>query len=167
MATYPLQFEIGRTKAGPDDEPRPPEHHGPKLNFTISLEPQTGQECHRFRLAEIKGWPETKVVMEQKCVTVFGHRMCTDVPRLYHRSCVLYVYVEVCYPTGMLNEVTQCVTSAALAGAVAAVISGGAAVAGAFKVALEACLLAKGQKWADKISVGAGTDSDCGPWHPV
>ncbi|RTL73090.1 MAG: hypothetical protein EKK41_01340 [Hyphomicrobiales bacterium] len=161
--TYPIVFAPSVDKIAPAR----PEAPSKRPEFKIHLLPKAGHECHRFRLAEIRGWPETKVEMEQQCVTIFGHRICTDIPRLYHRSCTLYAYVDVCYPAGGLNDVETCILGAALAGAVAAVISGGAAAGPAFKSALEACLLAKGVAWASDITVNAGSDTDCVPWHPV
>lgn len=161
--TYPIVFAPSGDKAAPIQ----PDAPSRRPDFKIHLLPKAGHECHRFRLAEIRGWPETKMEMEQQCVTVFGHRICTDIPRFYHRSCTLYAYVDVCYPSGVLSDIETCIAGAGLASAVAAVISGGAAAGPAFEAALKACLLAKGATWANEITVSAGSDTDCGPWHPV
>jgi hypothetical protein len=137
--------------------------------FRIESLAKGGQECKEFRLAEIGGWPETKTEMETQCVDLgwpIG-RICTDIPRIYHRSCTKFVYVNVCYPTGMLADVEDCVKGAALASAVAAVIASPEAAAPVFEVALKGCLAAKGATWADQVSVSAGWSSACGDWHPV
>jgi hypothetical protein len=161
---YPIQFEAESDKSrGPKDERSDLQLGLPR--FTVELEAGPGVECHRFHLAEIKGWPEVKTEWKLQCVTIFGHKVCTNVPVFYHRTCTLFVFVDVCYPKGGLNDVQTCILGAAMAAAVAAVISGGAAAAPAFKAALEACLLAKGIKWASSITVNAGTASECGPWH--
>jgi hypothetical protein len=164
VKNYPIQFDAETQKEiGPKD-PRSDLQLDPPA-FTVELVPGANEECHRFHLAEIKGWPEVKTEWKLQCVTIFGHKVCTKVPVVYHRTCTLYVFVDVCYPKGGLNDIETCVTGAGLAAAVAAVISGGAAAAPAFKAALEACLLAKGVKWANSISVNAGTASECGLWH--
>jgi hypothetical protein len=183
---YPIVFEasanVGRPSAGP--EPWPSAGSGPwpwpwllangpstggwNQKFTVEIEALAGQECHEFVLAQVKSWPETKTEWDMRCVTVFGHKICTKVPVLYHRSCTLEIVVDVCYPTGFLQDVEACVTGAAMASAIAAVISGGSAAAGTFKAALEACLLAKGAKWANEVTVNVpGPKTVCGPWHPV
>jgi hypothetical protein len=171
---YPLVFEPSdnkRSKAptqeeGPVPWPWPWEVKQPA--FSVELETLAGQECHEFVLARIRGWPETKTEFDMRCIRVFGHKICTKVPVIYHRSCTLEVVVVVCYPTGYLNDVTTCITGAGMAAAVAAVISGGSAAAGTFKAALEACLLAKGAKWANQISVNVPPPkTECGPWHPI
>jgi hypothetical protein len=164
VKSYPIQFDAEMQKGAAPKDPRSDLHLGAPV-FTVELVAGANQECHRFHLAEITGWPEVKTEWKLQCVTIFGHKVCTNVPVVYHRSCTLYVFVDVCYPRGGLNDIQTCVTGAALAGAVAAVISGGAAAAPAFKAALEACLLARGVKWANEISVNAGTASECGPWH--
>jgi hypothetical protein len=173
--TYPIIFDAASerkdlTDAAVRDEqmstlsPWPfPWSVGPEVS--IELVPASGQECHRFRLAEVKNWPEVKTTWELKCVHVFGKRICTKVPVIYHRTCTKFAYVDVCYPAGALNDISSCVTGAALASAVASVISDGSAAAGTFKAALEACLLAKGASWADQVSVAPNWGSECGPWH--
>ena len=135
---------------------------------TVEFEVMAGKESHDFVLASIKGWPETKVEWDERCVKVFGRKICTKVPVLYHRNCTLEVVVRVYYPTGFLNDIENCITGSALAAAVAAVITSGSAAAGTFQAALEACLLAKGAKWADQVAVEVPPPkTDCGPWHPV
>ncbi|TPI13075.1 hypothetical protein FJW06_15620 [Mesorhizobium sp. B4-1-3] len=133
--------------------------------FHIEVEAKSGQECHRFKLVTIGNWPEVKTEFRLKCVKIFGKKICTKVPVIYNRTCTKYAFVDVCYPTGELKEVQDCVVSAALAAAIAAVVTSGSAAGPTFKAALEACLLAKGAKWADQITVNAGWDSECGAWH--
>jgi hypothetical protein len=124
------------------------------------------EECHKFKLAETK-IPDTHIENEMQCVTVFGHKICTKVPVLYYRTCTVTLSIIVCYPLGGLADVESCVTSAALAGAMAAIISGGAAGVPTFKEALEACLLAKGVKWANDVRVSFDKSSVCDGWHPA
>lgn len=167
---WPFPWSVGSsrgvsTAADGGDLPFPFAVHG---LTTVGLEALAGQECHEFVLATIRGWPETKVELDERCVKVFGRKICTKVPVLYHRACTLEVVVEVCYPAGFLKEVETCVTGAALASAVAAVISSGSAAAGTFKAALEACLLAKGAKWANEVTVNVPAPKTvCEAWHPV
>jgi hypothetical protein len=173
---YPIVFEpsasVERPSAAPVPWPWPwLVGSGPSTSgqtFTVELEALAGQECHEFTLAQIKGWPETKTEWDMRCVKVFGHKICTKVPVLYHRSCTLEIVVNICFPTGCFQDVEACVTGAGMASAVAAVISGGSAAVGTFKAALEACLLAKGAKWANEVAVNVpGPKTNCGPWHPV
>ena len=168
---YPLKFaplapSKGVHASSPEDLHRTAVSQ-PK--FRIQNLAMAGQECKEFRLAEIGNWPETKTDMETQCID-FGWpigRVCTDVPRIYLRTCTKYVYVNVCYPSGMLADVEDCVRGAALASAVAAIIASPEAAAPAFEVALKGCLAAKGAAWADQVSASSGWKSDCGDWHPV
>jgi hypothetical protein len=106
---YPLVFDATPTGAEISDlqlePPAPvpwpwPWSKGPEVS--IEVIPDAGQECHRFRLAEIRNWPEVKTTWELKCVTVFGKKICTKVPVVYHRTCTKFAYVDVCYPAGAL-----------------------------------------------------------------
>ena len=78
---YPLVFDATPTGAEISDlqlePPAPvpwpwPWSKGPEVS--IEVIPDAGQECHRFRLAEIRNWPEVKTTWELKCVTVFGKK---------------------------------------------------------------------------------------------
>lgn len=165
--TYPLRFSPPPAKRNlaevPSNTSIPTEPR-----FRVSLVARAGQETRRFRLAEVGGWPETKVVMEQACVDLpFGGRICTDVPRLYTRTCTKLIYVDVTYPAGAVADIEDCVRGAAVAAAIAAIVSSGGAGAAAFEAALKGCLAAKGAAWADQVSATAGIDSECGEWHPV
>lgn len=169
---YPVRFTLSASTSskGPKDAAvsnQATSEVNPK--FKITPLTKSGQECSEFRLAEIEGWPETKAEMEQACVDLpFGlGRACTDLPRIYTRKCTKYVYLKVCHPSGMLSDVEECVKGAALAGAMAAIISSPASAVPAFEVALKGCLAAKGAGWSDQISASAGWDSSCGDWSPV
>ncbi len=181
MSSYPIVFGItGTTKAskneGGDGGPFPHDRlvggdggHFPdkKAFFTVGLMLRSDMESHRFYLAEVKGWPETKTGWKEECRKVFGRKVCTKIPVVQVRKCKLSVFVDVGYPAGELETVKGCVESAALAAAVAAIISSGSAAVPSFKAALEACLVAKAIKWASGITVASGTDSQCGDWHLV
>ncbi|MFT3974424.1 MAG: hypothetical protein QM699_13530 [Amaricoccus sp.] len=170
---YPLEFEEDSNEnlealesdISPYVAPWPFPWACPHPQFFVDELDTHGKECHRFNLAQIKNWPEVKTDFKLKCVKVFGKRICTKVPVVYHRTCTKYAFVNICYPTGGLQDVTDCVVGAGLASAVAAVVSGGSAAAGTFKAALETCLIAKEVAWADQVTVTAGWDSKCGPWH--
>ncbi len=162
MHKYPIAFEDADEKSGVDA--------GDLVimtaqQFYIQVEAKSGQECHRFRLVTIGNWPEVKTDFKLQCVKIFGKKICTKVPVIFNRTCTKYAYADVCYPTGELQEVEDCMVGSALAAAISAVVSSGAAAGPTFKAALEACLLAKGATWADQITVNAGWDSECGAWH--
>jgi hypothetical protein len=167
---YPVRFEL------PEKAPKlsfPETGHPSPWGVSVrrTLPESAGKGKHRFIVAVISHWPETKTVMEQACTDLpwpIGH-VCTDLPRIYLRDCELQVYIDVSYPdvAGALNDIEACVSSAALAGAIAAVIASPSAGAAVFEAALEGCLLAKGKEWASQVSASAGTASSCGDWHPV
>jgi hypothetical protein len=133
--------------------------------FTVTSSPLAAQECKEWVLAQIANWPEIKVGSRRECQdTMFG-RICADVPAFYNRTCTKYVYVDVCYPTGVWADVEECLKGSAVAGAVAAVIASPQAGAAAFEVTLKGCLAAKGKAWADQVRVSGGWRSKCGDWH--
>jgi hypothetical protein len=162
-----IEREAGTKSFDPSSIPDsfPSNQNFPQFKLTPGT--KTGQECKQYRLAEIGGWPEQKGAMETRCVDAgwpIG-RLCADVPVIYNRTCTKFVYVSVCYPTGMWADVEECIKGAALASAVAAVISSPGSAGPAFELALKGCLAAKGVAWADQVSVTAGADSECGDWH--
>ena len=123
---------------------------------------RAGSETKVYKLATIGNWPEFKTEWKVRCK--FG--ICTKVPVAYRRHCTKFAYVKVTYPTGQEDEIKDCIAGSALASAVAAVISGGAAGAAVFERALQLCLEVKGYDWANGVRVGAGWDSECGKWTP-
>ena len=84
-----------------------------------------GTSCHDFDLLKIRGWPETKVVMERQCKTIFGHKICTDIPVLYARSCELHVTASICHPElpQILGDVQECLKQAAITGVIVGLIT--------------------------------------------
>lgn len=170
--SFPLKFDpVAKAKAFDKAEPSDQEiavSSEPKFRFVYPT-PKGDQECHDYRLAEISGWPETKTTMETRCVDLGWPvgRICTDVPQIWNRTCIKFIYVRICHPTaeGVWADIEACIIGGALAGAIAAVISSPAASGPAFEVALKACLAAKGATWVDQVTVTADTGSECGEWH--
>ncbi len=165
---YPIEFKLPaapKSRTFAEDKPV----GAPFGRIARQVKPRAGQETQRFVLASIGSWPEVKTVMEPSCVDLpwpIGH-VCTDLPRVYQRTCTKIIYVDVTYPTGGLQDVTDCVTGSAVAAAIAAVLADPATGAAVFEAALKACLEAKGKEWAQQVSVSAGLDSQCGDWHPI
>lgn len=164
---FPIKFGVGPSQeaTSPDLAARPF-----IVRRRLTPIPERNEKVIRFTLATMGGWVETKTVMEQECVVPWpGEEWCTDVPRIYQRSCEKSIYVDVAFPeTGTLEQsIRHCLESAALVGAISAVVASPAAGAAVFEAALKACLIAAGEQYAEDIRVVAGEDSKCGDWHPV
>lgn len=129
----------------------------------------TATACHDFDLLKIKGWPEFKTVMELQCVTIFGKRICTDVPVIYMRDCEMHVVAKICHPVlgEILGDVENCLKQAAAAGVIVGLITLSPAAAGAALTGyLKACLLAKGVTRASEISAEVDPQSkSCSDWR--
>jgi hypothetical protein len=153
------KFIVEPAVAVPSGEPAPSQ-----------VQAAAGQQTSRIILATLNGIPEVKTEWEMKCKTIFGHKICINVPVFYHRTCHVVVYADVHYPANAganaLHDLTQCITGAGMAAAIAAVLSGGSAAASVFTAALKSCLQAKGIAWAQQISVSVGATSQCGGWSP-
>ena len=128
-----------------------------------------GTSCHDFDLLKIKGWPETKTVMERQCKTILGHKICADIPVIYLRSCELHVIASICHPdlAEIIGNVQECLRQAAIAGVIVGLVTesptaGSAALTGYLK----SCLLAKGVRSASEITASVNPHSQsCSEWH--
>jgi hypothetical protein len=128
-------------------------------------------ECQRIKIASIHGWPETKIVMKNKCWKVFGKRICTKIPRPYRRSSQLTIFAEVCVPStfedGTKKVVTKCAIVAAAASVAVAIASGGTGALPAFKASFIACLKSQIGPETDLIDYRIATEKETGDWSPV
>lgn len=123
---------------------------------------------HEFVLASIHGWPETKTDFEVKCIRVFGKKICTKVPVVYHRTSKLEVIAEISHPDWdtIRGDIEDCVRQAAAAGVAAGALSGNIAAAlAAFEGYLKTCLATKGVRRLGELQVGLNTRKTAGPWH--
>lgn len=125
--------------------------------------------CRDFDLLKIKGWPETKTVMELRCVKVFGKKICTKVPVIYTRECELKVVARICHPQlqDILGDVQSCLKQAVIAGVIGGLVADDAQVASATLTGyLKACLLSKiGQRASQITAQVSPHSSSCSNWH--
>jgi len=109
---------------------------------------QAGKETKRYTLATIGSWPETKTECWSKNASGYPHLdlgFVLNIPRIYQRTCEKITFVDVTYPTGMVQDIEECVKGAALAAA-----NSGRSIewwrrfSATFEAALKGCLAAKG-----------------------
>jgi hypothetical protein len=152
--TLPIEFDFSDASEAPSGS----------VDFKAA-----GMTCNDFDLLKIKGWPETKTVMEKKCVVIFRRKICSDVPHVYTRNCELHVTATVCHPNlaEIIGDVESCLKQAAVAGVIVGLVSESAEAASATLGGyLKACLLARGVKQASDISVNVNPHStSCSAWH--
>lgn len=121
-----------------------------------------------YVLASINGWPEVKTEFRNKCIKIFGKKICTKVPVVYQRTSKLEVVGQVSHPDleTIAGDIADCVRQAVAAGVAAGALTGnvGAAVA-AFESYLKACLAAKGARALGELRVGLFTRKTPGEWH--
>lgn len=141
-----------------------------EIDDEVALLLDAGEACHRFTLLKLNGWPEVKTEFENKCVTLFGKRVCTKLPVVYRRSCELVIEAEVCWPgqAEIVAAVEDCARQALAAGGLAGLLAGNlAAATAAFETYLRGCLAAKGVAASGGVRVGLRRRNHCGPWKPV
>ena len=130
------------------------------------------KKCYEMVVLSAKVWPEVKTEYPIKCVlSVFGKcRIKTKVPVAYKRISRLELVVRVCVPTedDIKDAIEECIKGAVLAGVITSLSAGTvAATATALKVYLQGCLVAKGIKAEDDISVDASIRKKPGRWSRV
>jgi hypothetical protein len=136
----------------------------------IEAIPESGEQCHRFRLAKIGNIPQVKTEWENKCVRILGRRICTKVPVLYRRTCTMVVEAEVCWPgdKDIIGAIEDCAKQALAAGVLAGLLTGNLAAATAtFTQYLKSCLTSKGIAAASRIRAGLRHHNQCPPWTRV
>lgn len=167
--TFPIDFSSSSAETVPDPGDLPDFNSSLAFPFNDTSFEYTdniaqGWVEREFKLTTISNWPQTKTVMKTQC-TSGPFRICTDVPVLYTRSCTRIAYVKIRFMDGFEKEIEACLKSSALAAAIAAIISGGAAGVASFQLALIRCLEAKGLQWANSVRVSGGWKSTCGKWQ--
>ena len=119
-------------------------------------------------LLTINGWPESKIVMEEQCVKVFGKRICTKVPVGYARVSKIEIIASISFPSiqAIQQQVKDCLDAAIAASAITVVYSEQYEAASAALLAyLKICLVAKGIQDVSRIQVGIAAKITPGPWH--
>ncbi|WP_139215719.1 hypothetical protein [Methylobacterium sp. UNC300MFChir4.1] len=132
-----------------------------------------GKAKYRAQLASISGWPEFKTEMELQCISVFGKKLCTDIPAFYTRSSNFKLFGELAIPDDINDRVKGVVNGCllgALGGAItAAVVTSPGSSVPAFKVALISCLSTAAGDMAKRlfseIEVGLYNTIEPGPWQ--
>lgn len=134
-----------------------------------SIEPMERSESVRITLFKIKGWPEFKVEMKKECRTVFGRKICINIPQAFQKNCDLIAFAEIRHPAAnsIRGKIESCTRQAIAAGVLAGVYSGSLeAAAAALKAYLTSCLAAQGVGSLAELSVTVRTESKCGNWKP-
>ncbi len=128
--------------------------------------------CYEYTVASLSGWPETKTVMEHKCIIKIGGkcRASMHVPVIYRRTSELRIVARVCLPTedDLRKIIEDCVKEAIAAGALAGVLTGNlAAFAAALQAYLKTCLAKNGIAAAQQLSVRLSLHKQSGPWKRI
>jgi hypothetical protein len=148
----------------------PVEYEGAILEELLRPSSQRALAGSEFTLASIRGYPETKTEMVNRCVKIFGKKMCTKIPKIYKRISHLEVIGQISYPQWERIRVAaeRCVREAIVAGVAAGAATGAVpAAAAAFEAYIKGCLAAAGKKNLKDLKVGLYTRKTPGPWEGI
>ncbi len=128
------------------------------------------RNCRDYSLLRISKWPETKTVMEPRCVRIFGQRICTKWPIIYTRECKIETVIRICHPSlhDIIDDVEDCLRIS-IGVAIAILIAGGglSAALAALKDSFIPCLKLKIADQADSIELALYNRKKCGRWGKI
>ncbi len=172
---------ISNTEIDIDEEAVEELHiHGGEVETEASeYSTEAGRTSREFQLASVSGVPEIKVVWRKKCRRVLGRKICVNVPHTMTRRSNYKAFVKI--STGRIDnrDVEQALKDCALraarvagvAGALAALVSGGAGLAtvkSTFISEFKSCLRAKAGEFArvaSDVRINLFTKKTTGNWR--
>jgi len=173
----PEKIELTNFKTYVENHPDflPPPPNSPNANIWVKKDtfeipgtntPTGTKQQIKVKLAESKGWDETKTVWEQVCK--FG--LCTDLPVAYRRTCSKRFYLVLEHPSlnSVKKEIEDCIKSSAVVAISILVTTGNVPLAtSTFKSSFVSCLKLKGVQIADEISIKISEQKNCGSWRHI